>query len=223
MRKLGLEIIQELRSVLSGKTLDAVLPPLLFIIINGQFGLLSAVFGAGLTAFGFGVLCITRKQSWGYAFGGLVSVILAGSMALIADNATNYFLPGIISNAFILLLAIVSLVVDKPMAAYASHISRGWKLDWFWLKSIKPAYREVTWIWTIFFLMRTTIQLTLYSQNDVSQLGWANTLMGLPTTIIILVLSYIYGIWRLKTLNGPGIDEYIANKEAPYRGQNRGF
>ena len=71
--------------------------------------------------------------------------------------------------------------------------------------------------------MRTLIQLTLYSQNDVSQLGWAKTLMDLPITIIVLVLSYIYGIWRLKTLKGPGIDEYIANKVAPYRGQNRGF
>ncbi|KAF0227331.1 MAG: hypothetical protein FD133_1303 [Erysipelotrichaceae bacterium] len=223
MRKLGLEIFQELKTVLSGKILDAVLPALLFVILNGQFGLSVAVIGAGIAAFSFGVMRILRKQSFAYAFGGLVSVILAGSMALIADNATNYFLPGIISNAFILVLAIGSLLIDKPMAAYASHISRGWKIDWFWLKSIKPAYREVTWIWTAFFLMRTLIQLTLYSRNDVSQLGWANTLMGLPITIIVLVLSYIYGIWRLKTLQGPGIDEYMAKKEAPYRGQNRGF
>jgi len=203
--------------------MDAVLPPLLYVFLNGQYGLNVAVIGAGLTAFSFGIFRLLRKQSWGYAFGGLVSVVLAGSMALIADNATNFFLPGIISNAFILGLAIVSLLIDKPMAAYASHITRGWKLDWFWLKSIKPAYREVTWIWTAFFLMRTVIQVVLYTQNEVSQLVWANTLMGLPTTIIVLVVSYIYGIWRLKTLKGPGIDEYLANKAAPYRGQNRGF
>ena len=146
IRKLGLEIFQELKTVLSGKTLDAVLPTLLFVILNGQFGLGVAVIGAGITAFSIGVMRILRKQSFAYAFGGLVSVVLAASMALIVDNATNYFLPGIISNAFILVLEIGSLVIDKPMVAYASHISRGWKIDWFWLKSIKPAYREVTWI-----------------------------------------------------------------------------
>lgn len=223
MRKLIQEILQELKTVLSGKTLDAILPALLFVVLNAQFNLHVAVIGAGLIALIFGVLRILRKQNWGYAFGGLISVVLAGSMALIANNASNYFLPGIISNAFVLILAGVSLVLDKPMAAYASHITRGWKIDWFWLKTIKPAYREVTWIWTIFFLMRTVIQLILYTQNDLNQLVWANTLLGLPFTIIVLVLSYIYGIWRLKTLKGPGIDEYIANEQAPYRGQNRGF
>ncbi len=144
-------------------------------------------------------------------------------MALIAKNPSNYFLPGIISNAFVLILAVVSLIFDKPMAAYASHISRGWKIEWYWLKTIKPAYREVTWIWTTFFLMRTIIQLILYTKNALDQLVWANTLMGMPFTIFVLVLSYIYGIWRLKNLKGPGIDEYMANKSAPYRGQNRGF
>jgi hypothetical protein len=39
----------------------------------------------------------------------------------------------------------------------------------------------------------------------------------------VLVLSYIYGIWRLRKLKGPGIDEYLENKTAPFRGQTRGF
>jgi hypothetical protein len=71
--------------------------------------------------------------------------------------------------------------------------------------------------------MRTVIQVTLYNQSAVSPLVWANTLMGMPATIVILVISYVYGIWRLKTLKGPGIDEYLNGKLPPYRGQNRGF
>jgi len=223
MKKLSLEIIEELKSVLSGKTLDAIVPPFVYLIVNGQFGLLAAVISAATVALAFGVFRLTQKQSWGYALGGLVGILIAGTLALIADNATNYFLPGIISNAVILLIAVGSLVIDKPMAAYVSHLTRGWKLDWFWLKTIKPAYREVTWMWTLFFLMRTVIQITLYTQSDVSTLVWANTLMGMPVTIVILVISYVYGIWRLKSLKGPGIDEYLIGKQAPYRGQNRGF
>jgi hypothetical protein len=47
--------------------------------------------------------------------------------------------------------------------------------------------------------------------------------MGLPATFLILTISYVYGIWRLKQLGGPGIDEFDAKKQPPYRGQNRGF
>ena len=223
MKKLSQEIFEELKSVLSGKSLDAIIPPFVYLIVNGQFGLLAAVISAGSVALAFGMFRWTQKQSWGYALGGLVSILLAGTLALIADNATNYFLPGIISNALILIIAVITLVIDKPMAAYVSHLTRGWKLQWFWLKEIKPAYREVTWMWTMFFLMRTVIQVTLYNASAVSTLVWANTLMGMPVTIVILVISYVYGIWRLKTLKGPGIDEYLSGKLPPYRGQNRGF
>lgn len=223
MKKLGIEILEELRSVLSGQSLDAILPPFVYLFVNGQFGLVWAVISAGGVALAFGITRRLKKQSSSYALGGLVGVLLAGGLALVADNATNYFLPGILSNALILLIAVISLILDRPMAAYVSHLTRGWTVPWFWLKTIKPAYREVTWLWTAFFLMRTLIQITLYTQADVSALVWANTLMGLPVTIVILVISYVYGIWRLKTLKGPGIDEYLQGKAAPYRGQNRGF
>jgi hypothetical protein len=223
MKKLVLELKEELKMVLSGKTLDAILPPFIYIFVNGKFGLMLAVGLASSTALGFGLYRVFKKQNWLYAFGGFVGVSLAGALALIADNASNYFLPGIISNALILLLAIISLVLDKPMAAYASHLTRGWKLSWFWLKSIKPAYREVTWIWTLFFLMRTSIQILLYTQNNINTLVWANTLMGLPITILVLILSYLYGIFRLRSLKGPGIDEYLEDKLPPYKGQTKGF
>ncbi len=223
MKKLSLEILEELKSVLSGKSLDAIVPPLVYVVVNGQFGLMAAVLSAGLCALAFGLFRLSQKQNWVYAFGGFSGIVVAGTLALIANNATNYFLPGILSNVVILIVALGTLVIDKPMAAYVSHLTRGWTLEWFWLKEIKPAYREVTWMWSAFFVMRTLIQITLYTQHDVSTLGWANTLMGLPVTIVILVLSYVYGIWRLKQLKGPGIDEYVKKALPPYRGQTRGF
>ena len=223
MKKLLIEIGEELKLVLAGQSLDAILPPILFALINGRYGVLAAVLSAAGVSVMIALIRRSRKQSSNYALGGLIGILVAGALALIANKATNYFLPGIISNALILLIAVISLLIDKPMAAYVSHLTRGWKLQWFWLKTIKPAYREVTVLWTVFFLMRTMIQIVLYQAADVERLVWANTLMGLPFTIVILVISYVYGIWRLKTLKGPGIDEYLQNKQAPYRGQNRGF
>jgi intracellular septation protein A len=219
----GKEILEELTSVLSGKTLDAIVPPLVFVIVNSMFGLTSAIIIALILSSTVGIYRLIRKQSGIYALGGSLGILLAGGFAFLADNASNYFLPGIITNAFILLLSIVTLIIDKPLAAYASHLTRGWKLDWFWREDVKPAYREVTIMWSLFFLIRTIIQVTLFLSDNVDALVWANTLMGLPVTIAVLILSYVYGIWRLRNLKGPGIDEYLENKTAPFRGQTRGF
>jgi intracellular septation protein A len=219
----GKEILEELTSVLSGKTLDAILPPLIFVIVNSMFGLTTAIIVALILSSTFGIVRLLRKQSGLYALFGTMGILLAGGFAYLADNATNYFLPGIVTNAFVLILSVITLFLDKPLAAYASHLTRGWKLDWFWRKDVKPAYREVTIMWSIFFLVRTIIQVTLFLSNNVDALVWANTIMGLPVTIAVLTVSYVYGIWRLRNLKGPGIDEYLENKTAPFRGQTRGF
>jgi len=222
-KSLSKEILEELTSVLSSKTLDALLPSLVFVIVQSIYSLELSLWIALSISFGFFVFRVWQKQTWTYALGGLLGVLLASIFSLIANNASNYFLPGIINNAFVLLIAIISLIIDKPLAAYASHLTRGWDIQWFWRKDIKPAYREVTWIWLLFFLLRTFLQVTLYLQNNLIQLVWINTLTGLPITIIILVLSYIYGMWRLKSLKGPGIHEFNQGLNPPYQGQSRGF
>lgn len=219
----GKEILEELTSVLSGKTLDAIIPPLVFVIVNSIFGLTTAIIVALILSATFGIYRLIRKQSGLYAIGGSLGILLASGFALLAKNATNYFLPGIVTNAFVLILTIVTLILDKPLAAYASHLTRGWTLTWFWRNDVKPAYREVTYMWSLFFLIRTIIQVTLYTSDNVDALVWANTIMGLPVTIAVLTLSYLYGLWRLRNLKGPGIDEFLENKTAPFRGQTRGF
>ncbi len=202
------EIWEELNSVLSGKTFDTLLPPIVFAIANGIFGLQTAVFVALGLAVLLGLLRVLRKQKWHYALGGLLAVSLAAGLALLTQNAASYFIPGMISSGLLVLGAVLSVVIGKPLAAWVSHLTRGWSLDWFWRKDVKPAYIEVTWMWAVFFSVRLSLQIILFQQGDASQLAWANTLLGWPVTIFVLVLSYIYGIWRLRNLNGPGVDEY---------------
>ncbi len=217
------EIWEELKSVLSGKTFDALLPPIVFAIANGIFGLQTAVVVAIGLAVLLGLLRVLRKQKWHYALGGLLAVSLAAGLALLTQNAASYFIPGMISSGLLVLGAVLSVIIGKPLAAWASHLTRGWPLDWFWRKDVKPAYVEVTWMWAFFFAVRLGLQIILFRQGDAAQLAWANTLLGWPVTIIVLVLSYIYGIWRLRNLGGPGVDEFQEGKDPPWKGQTRGF
>ena len=217
------EILEELRSVLKGKTLDAILPPLLFVLIQSRTTLINAVMLSVALSLVIGFYRLFKHQAIAYAFGGLVTVMIASGFALFANNASNYYLPGILSTTFLFIVMFVSVLIDKPLAVFVSHLTRGWTLAWFWRKDIKPAYREVTWFWVAMFGLSAGVQWLFYLGSDLNQLVWITSLFGLPFTIFVLVVTYVYGLWRLKNLGGPGIDEFNQNKQAPYRGQTRGF
>jgi hypothetical protein len=217
------EIGEELKSVLSGRTIDALLPPLVFVLANAVFSLEVAVLAALALALFLAVLRVFRKQSWYYALGGLLGVGLAAGLALLTQNASSYFLPAIIGSALLSLVALVSIFIGKPLAAWLSHLTRGWPLEWFWRWDVKPAYQEVTWMWALLIAVRLVIQILLYQRGDATTLGWANFVLGWPVTIAVLVLSYVYGIWRLIRLGGPGVHEFREGKDPPWEGQTRGF
>ena len=217
------EILEELSSIFLNKTFDAILPPLVYAIINSIFGLLPAVILAVLTALFNFSRRIAKKENWKYSLGGLLMVIFASSLAHLSNNASSYFIPALTSSTLLLLAAVITLLIGKPLAAWASHLSRGWPLEWFWRNDVKPAYREVTIFWALYFALRLTIQLNLFFSEAVLNLAWVNIILGWPAITVVLVMSYIYGTWRLNKLGGPGVDEFKKGKKPPWEGQKRGF
>lgn len=217
------EITEEVKSVIGGKTIGAILPPLVFVIVNNIFGIIAGVIAAVTAALALGARRYLKGETVKYALGGLGGVILASGFAYYAGNAADYFLPRIISSGALFLVSVISIMIGKPIAAFASHISRGWDLQWFMRKDVKPAYREVSIVWAMLFLLRMYLQIQLYRGGDLFLIAWANTLLGFPATMSVLVLSYIYGTWRLRNLGGPGIDEFREGKSPPWEGQRKGF
>lgn len=223
MKSMISDIIQEIKSVIGGKTIGAIIPPIVYVIVNSIFGIFWGVLVAVATALLIGLSRYIKGETIKYALGGLAGVLIASAFAIYAGNAADYFLPRILTSGFLFVVAIITLLVGKPMAALASHISRGWEMGWFLRKDVKPAYIEVTVLWALLFLLRMYLQILLYRGGDLFLLAWANTLLGFPATLSVLILSYIYGVWRLKKLGGPGIDEFREGKEPPFRGQIKGF
>lgn len=219
------ELLEEIRTVFSGKnkTLDTILPPLLYAILQAVFSLQIAVIVTLSVAVALTLMRIIRKESWGYAVSGLLLVIISAAFAWFSRNANNFFLPDLILSGLLLLAAILSSLFGKPLAAWSSHLTRAWPRAWYWHKQIRPAYSEVTWFWAVFIALRLLLQWQLYQNTDTLTLGWINALLGWPVTLIVLVLSYLYGIWRLQRLGGPGIEEFVNNQPPPWQGQRRGF
>lgn len=219
------ELLEEIRTVFTGRNsfFDAILPPIIFLLINGLVGFQAAMWSALLLSAGIAILRIVRKQSLIYALAGVGSVAVAIGLARYLGKSEGFFLPGLISGSMTLLLTILSLVIRRPMVAWTSYIARRWPLDWYWHPQVRPAYSEVTFAWVIFFTARLLLQFSLFENQNINSLALTNFVTGWPATILLLIFSYLYGTWRLAQLSGPSVEEYRNNVPPPWQSQRRGF
>ena len=219
------ELIDEFRQVVLGQAnlLDAILPPLLFVILNWLLGFDYAMWGSLALAVVLGAARLLRGQSPLYALGGVAGVALAIGLTWLLGQEEGYFLPGIVTNALLALLCLVSILARRPLVAWTSYLARRWPLAWYWHPRVRPAYGEVTALWLLFFAGRLALQIVLYRREAVGLLATLNLLSGWPATIVLLVVSYLYGTWRLRHLRGPGVQEFKEQAPPPWQGQQRGF
>ena len=220
------ELLEELRSVFSSRgtrLLDSFLPPVVFLILNTLASVNVALWGALAISALFALYRIVRKENLAYALGGLGGTLLAAVFVKLSGSETGFFLPGFISGAITIILCIVSVAINRPLVAWTSFLTRRWKLDWYWHPKVLPAYNEVTIIWAVAFAARLTFQFWLYQQDALNALGTAQILLGWPFIIILLIVSYLYGLWRLGQLKGPSVEEFKQGKSPPWEGQKRGF
>lgn len=219
------EIIQELRAVVFGSRniVDAIVPPLLFLLLIRRTGFSTAAWSALGVSLLLVVWRAARRQSVKTAFGGAVGVLVSLALVRLLNREESFFLPGILTGVGTVLVGVGSIIAGKPMVAWTSALARRWPWDWYWHPRVRPAYTEVTWFWTIFFLARVLVQLNLFQEQAAARLAGVNVLLGWPATLLLLIVSYVYGTWRLKNLGGPSVEEFKQGAEPPWQSQQRGF
>jgi hypothetical protein len=220
------EIREELKSVLSGRGarfLDSFLPLLIFLIANPILGVDYALWGALIVAGLFAIFRLIKRESLVYAFGGLGGVLLAGVFVKLSDSESGFFLPGLISGAITIVVCVGSVVINRPLVAWTSFVARRWPLGWYWHPRVLPAYNETTILWAVAFSMRLALEFWLFQQQSLNALGATRIILGWPFIIVLLIVTYLYGLWRLNNLKGPSIEEFKAGAAPPWEGQKRGF
>jgi hypothetical protein len=220
------ELKQEFVSIFSGtgsRLLDSILPLMVFLVGNPLLGAEFALWGALILAAGFTLYRVIKRQSVVYSLAGFGGVVLAAVFVLISGSETGFYLPGLVSTALIIVTAVVSVLFNRPMVAWTSILTRRWPREWYWHPRVLPAYNEVTIIWAVAFAAQLGLEYWLYQRDALNSLGIARLIFGWPFTIVLLVVSYLYGLWRLGNLSGPSVEEFKAGAEPPWEGQKRGF
>lgn len=217
------EWLGQLSLIFKKKTIDALFPPLIFFIAN-QF--LSLTYASGLTLLYLALLVLYRiikKHTKRYVLVGVGGVLFSISLSFLSGEAIYYYLPGLITTSLIVILCITSLIVKNPLAAWVSHLTRGWPIDWYFRDDIRPAYKKVTLLWALYFLTRLMIQLPIFLTGNYSLYFVVNSILGWPMNIVLLIATYALGISSLRKLSGPSVSEFKNKEEPPYEGQKTGF
>lgn len=217
------EWLEQLQLVFKNKTIDALFPPLIFFVSNR---LSTLEIAAGLTLFYIFCLILYRvlkKHTKKYVLVGTGGVLFSIGLSYLSGDAINFYLPGLISTTAIVIACLVSLAMKRPLAALASHITRGWPIEWYLRDDIRPAYRNVTVLWAVYFAGRLAIQLPIFLLGEFDIYFIVNNVLGWPMNIVLLITTYVMGIKGLRKLSGPSVEEFLNNEDPPYEGQQKGF
>lgn len=219
------DLLDEFRQVVAGRRpwSDAILPPLALLLIRFLFGIWPAIWGAVGLAVLITTFRLIGKRPLRYALAGLGGVTIASTTAILLDRGEGFFLPGMASGTVTSAVCLMSVIVRRPLVAWTSFIARRWPLAWYWHPRIRPAYNEVTLAWFVFFGGRLLLQVVLFRRGATGALAVTNLVLGWPAMIVLLAASYLYGLWRLRALGGPSVEEFKSGASEPWSGQRKGF
>jgi hypothetical protein len=219
------ELLEQFKLVFSRRNpiFDSVIPPLLFMLTNALYGLTPALWVAFGSSLLFTLLRLIRRQRLGNALLGAGATALAVGLVLLLKSAQAFFLPSLVNGALTVLVLLLSLAFKRPAVAFTSYLTRRWPLQWYWHERVRPAYSEVTAIWAVYSAVKLVFQYYFYRNALTNTLAVFNLVSGWPALIVLLVVSYLYGLKRLRRLGGPSVEEFENGISPPWQGQQRGF
>lgn len=187
---------------------EAVLPGLLFVVWftatrDLQQSLVVSV-GAAVLAV---VVRLATRSSPTQALSGLVGVGLCAVVSSRTGEARDFYLPGLLINAgYASVYALSTIALPSFRVPFTRfRTSPGaWPVigvligpltgEWFaWRHDPRrmQAYRRVTWMWAVMFVVRLAVQLPLYAAGMIGALGAARLAMGVPLFGLTAYLSWL--------------------------------
>ncbi|WP_424935811.1 MULTISPECIES: DUF3159 domain-containing protein [Bacteria] len=184
---------------------ESVLPSLAFILAftlwpgEGMAKLLPALAISVGIAVVFSGLRIAMRQPPAAAIGGLVAAVAAAVLALLTGNASNNFVPGLLTNAGYGLGMLISLLIGWPIIGLVAGYLMGEGTSWRASKRKRRVFTWLTLVWAALFLLRLGVQLPVYlaslqpgqQESAVALLGTLKLVMGLPLFAPLLAVTWL--------------------------------
>jgi hypothetical protein len=180
-------IRHRLSSALGGwrGSLETALPTVAFVILWVWRKDLTAAIGASVAVtVVLAVVRLVQRQSLQYVLSAVVPTAVAAFFALRTGRAQDAFLPGMIWNAVMLVLAGVSVVTRWPLVGFMvgagdprmAEDPVGWHRD----RGLVRVCQRLTLVLVGLFVVRLLVMVPLYLAGQVALLGVAKVVLGWP-------------------------------------------
>ena len=136
------------------------------------------------------IIRLIERKSLTQIIGGFFGLLFSVFLTWRTNDASNFFLTGIITNLVYGLALFVSLTVKRPLLGYFVGSLVGNTSGWLQDPLLVRAYTTITWIWVGVFSVRVGVQVPLYLADNIAVLGPIKIFMGWPLYLFAAWISY---------------------------------
>jgi len=171
---------------------DSGIPSLVFVIVYLATGQsltpsLWAAVGVGLVVV---VVRLARRQSIQQVASGFFGLAFSAWLASRSGKAEDFFLPGLLINGVYAVVLFISILIRRPLMAYAMGAITGDVRGWMTNPQRRRAATAATWVWVVLFAGKLAVQIPLYLAGAVAALGITRVVLGYPLLALGAYLSF---------------------------------
>lgn len=173
--------------------IDSGIPAVIFLVVFNVTDLLNSALVAAV-AFSaiITIIRLARRDTIQHALSGLIGVLICAWFANRTGNASDLYIPKLLTNLGYGTLYLVANLAGWPILGLMLGPILGENLKWRNHPERKRAYTLASWLWVAMFFTRIAVQYPIYRSGNVNLLGTVNLAMGYP-----LFIATAYGSWMV--------------------------
>jgi hypothetical protein len=173
--------------------IDSGIPAVIFLVVFNVTDLLnSALVAAVAFSAVITIIRLARRDTIQHALSGLIGVLICAWFANRTGNASDLYIPKLLTNLGYGTLYLVGNLAGWPILGLMLGPILGENLKWRNHPERKRAYTLASWLWVAMFFTRIAVQYPIYRSGNVNLLGTVNLAMGYP-----LFIATAYGSWMV--------------------------
>jgi hypothetical protein len=153
---------------------------------NLRSSLIAALVAGGLIA----VWRLIRREPLTQIGAGFVGLLFSAWFASRTQNASDVYLPGMLTNLGYGTAFLVSILVKWPLIGIAMGFLTGDGTAWRKDPDLRRVYAAASWIWVALFYSRLIVQTPMYLAGWVEVQGIVKIIMGYPLFLAAAYFTY---------------------------------
>ncbi|UQN30921.1 DUF3159 domain-containing protein [Brachybacterium kimchii] len=171
---------------------ESVLPTALFVVLFVITRSIPIAGGAAVAVVLVAlVVRLVQRQNPSQVLGGLIGVTVGAIWALRSGQGTDFYVPGLITNAVAAAVLVVSILARYPLVGVVVGLLDPRVAAWRGKPLARRAYTQATWLFVGLYVLKLAVQLPLYLSGQVAALGVAKLVMGLPLFALVVWLVWM--------------------------------